>query len=130
MSEPSTASPAVAAAPGAPAVRLRLRITRDGHVAVGPGKIDLLEAVQRTGSITAAAKRLGMSYRRAWLLLDELNAGLREPAVESAQGGSHGGGSRLTAAGHELVRLYREVEHTALRACADDIERLKNLLVR
>lgn len=115
---------------GEPKVRFRLRVTRGEHVAVGPGKVELLEAVQRTGSITAAAKSLDMSYRRAWLLLDELNACLREPAVESAQGGAHGGGSRLTRAGQELVRLYRDIEHTAARACAGDIERLKALLAR
>lgn len=110
------------------AVRLRLRLMHDGQVAIGPGKVELLEAVQRTGSITAAAKSLGMSYRRAWLLLDALDACLRTPAVETAQGGAHGGGTRLTEAGLELVRLYRQIEHTAVRACADDIERLKAML--
>lgn len=113
-----------------PVARFRLRLSRDGRVAIGPGKIELLEAVQRAGSITAAAKSLGMSYRRAWLLLAELDAGLGSPAVESAQGGAHGGGTRLTQTGHELVRLYRRIEHTAARACADDIERLKALLGR
>ncbi len=130
MTPPPSSPPAGPFASPEPLVRFRLRITRDGQVAVGPGKIELLEAVQRTGSITAAAKSLDMSYRRAWLLLDELNACLKAPAVDSAQGGAHGGGSRLTEAGQELVRLYRHVEHTAERACAADIERLKDLLAR
>ncbi|HTP74111.1 MAG TPA: LysR family transcriptional regulator, partial [Burkholderiaceae bacterium] len=69
-----------------------MRITDGSVIAVGPGKIALLEAVERNGSITAAAKSLDMSYRRAWLLLDELNHSLRQPAIESVKGGIHGGG--------------------------------------
>jgi len=70
----------------APVVRFRLRITAGKRIAIGPGKIALLEAIRETGSLTAAAKRLQMSYRRAWLLVDELDRSLETPAVESATG--------------------------------------------
>ena len=122
--KPSHESPADAA----PQLRLRMRVTRGDAIAVGPGKIELLEALQRTHSINGAAKALGMSYRRAWLLVDELNAALREPAVRSATGGAHGGGSELTATGTELIRLYRAIEQHARRACAAEIDAMLELL--
>ena len=122
--KPSHVSPAEAA----PQLRLRMRVTRGDAIAVGPGKIELLEALQRTHSINGAAKALGMSYRRAWLLVDELNAALREPAVRSATGGAHGGGSELTATGTELIRLYRAIEQHARRACAAEIDAMLELL--
>ena len=90
----------------------------------GPGKIALLEAIRDTRSITAAAKAIGMSYRRAWILVDEMNRALASAAVESATGGERGGGSTLTALGHELVDVYRRIERTAARAGAQDIEHL------
>lgn len=108
----------------APVARFRVRITAGDVIAIGPGKIDLLEAIGETGSITAAAKHLGMSYRRAWLLLNELNRALRRPAVDSAKGGLHGGGSEITEAGRELLALYRRIEDTAALACAADLARL------
>jgi molybdate transport system regulatory protein len=111
-----------------PAAKFRLRVVAAGVVAIGPGKIDLLEAIDQTGSITAAAKSLDMSYRRAWLLLDELNSSLRVPAVDSAQGGQHGGGSELTEVGRQVIDLYRRVEATAARASRGDMTRLLGLL--
>ncbi len=113
-----------------PQLRFRVRITDGDSIAVGPGKIALLEAVAQTGSITAAAKQLDMSYRRAWLLLDELNRSLCEPAVDSAKGGAAGGGSVLTDAGRELVALYRRIETTAAESCRGDIRKLMKLLLR
>jgi molybdate transport system regulatory protein len=113
-----------------PSVRFRMRVTAGDAIAVGPGKISLLEAIAATGSITEAAKSLDMSYRRAWLLLDELNRSLRTPAVQSAKGGAHGGGSELTAVGRELIDLYRRIEATAATACEADIARLLALLAR
>lgn len=97
-------------------------------VAIGPGKIDLLEAIEATGSLTAAAGAIGMSYRRAWWLLEELNRSLRTAAVATAAGGRSGGGSVLTPAGRELLALYRRIESTAQGAAAADLERLKALL--
>jgi molybdate transport system regulatory protein len=85
-------------------------------LAIGPGKIALLEAIQRTGSITSAAKALKMSYRRAWLLVDETNRCLTSPAVASASGGERGGGTTLTPAGMELVRRYRALERATAAA--------------
>ena len=111
-----------------PIVRFRLRVTADEVIAVGPGKIDLLEAIAETRSITAAAKAIGMSYRRAWVLVDQLNACLRQPAVASAQGGERGGGSHLTAVGEALVQRYRRIEARAAEACADDIAALLRLM--
>src|SRR6218665_712198 len=97
---------------------------------VGPGKIALLEAIEATGSITAAAKTLGMSYRRAWLLLDETNRSLKRPAVDSAKGGPHGGRSLLTDEGRKPIALYRHIEATARTACRSDIRRLMEMLAR
>ncbi|MEO8153256.1 MAG: winged helix-turn-helix domain-containing protein [Rhizobacter sp.] len=111
-----------------PAAKFRFRITAGDVIAVGPGKISLLEAIDETGSITSAAKSLDMSYRRAWMLLDELNRALRQPAVDSAKGGQNGGGSELTDVGRQLIDTYRRIESTAASACAADIKRLLGLI--
>jgi molybdate transport system regulatory protein len=115
---------------GKPVVRFRLRINSGDVIAIGPGKVELIEAIGATGSITEAAKSLGMSYRRAWLLLEELNTMLRQPAVASVKGGVRGGGSELTEVGMQLIELYRQIEATAARACAGDLQRLQDLLAR
>ena len=112
----------------APEFKLRMRITQGDLIAIGPGKIALLEALDEAGSITAAAKALGMSYRRAWLLVDELNQSLRAPAVVTAAGGAQGGGSRLTDSGRALVTLYREIEAEAQAHCAGRIGQLMRML--
>ncbi|VCU68340.1 Molybdenum-pterin-binding protein MopA [Pigmentiphaga humi] len=111
-----------------PRFQFRLRVYRDAGIAIGPGKIALLEAILQAGSITAGAKQMGMSYRRAWLLVDELNRSLSEPAVESATGGAHGGGTVVTEAGRELIRRYRSIEAKAHAAAADDIAAVTALL--
>jgi len=113
-----------------PIARFRLRINVGDMIAVGPGKVALIEAIGATGSITEAAKSLGMSYRRAWLLLEELNRALQCPAVASAKGGLRGGGSQLTDAGFQLIETYRQIEATAARACEDDMKKLLSLLAR
>ena len=113
-----------------PLLRFRVRVTAGEIIAIGPGKVALLEAIAETGSINAAAKHLGMSYRRAWVLVDELNQSLRKPAVGSVTGGQHGGGSELTDVGRRLVETYRRIETTATQACKDDISRLKRMLSR
>jgi len=94
-----------------PEVRFHIRDHgRSSDLAIGPGKVALLEAIGETGSITSSAKKLGMSYRRAWLLVEETNRCLVQPAVQTASGGRHGGGASLTATGVELVRRYRALE--------------------
>jgi molybdate transport system regulatory protein len=92
----------------APAVRFRVDFGRDG--AVGPGKIALLEHIGTGGSLSQAARELGMSYRRAWQLLESLNSCFRERVVQSAKGGRGGGGARLTPFGRLLIRVYREFD--------------------
>jgi molybdate transport system regulatory protein len=107
-----------------------MRVRQAGVVAIGPGKIELLEAVQQQGSISAAARSLGMSYRRAWLLIDELNRSLKQPATVSEQGGQTGGGCALTTVGENIVKLYRDIETQAEKACAKEISALTKLVKR
>ena len=95
------------------------------ELAIGPGKIALLEAIARTGSITSAAKQLGMSYRRAWLLVDATNRSLVRPAVATVAGGDKGGGTVLTPLGVELVRRYRALERETEAAVS---RRLRSML--
>lgn len=111
-----------------PVVRFRLRITTGDTVAIGPGKIQLLEAIRHTGSLSAAARSIDMSYRRAWLLINELNGALKAPAVESAKGGEHGGGSVLTQVGERLIEQYRSIEDAAAASCKAQIRALTSLL--
>ena len=92
----------------APAVRFRVDFGREG--AIGPGKIALLEQIGRGGSLSQAARELGMSYRRAWQLLDSLNHCFRERVAVTAQGGRRGGGATLTPFGRQLIRTYREFD--------------------
>jgi len=109
-----------------PEIRFHIRDgVREPSFAIGPGKVALLESIERTGSITASAKKLGMSYRRAWLLVDETNRCLVRPAVRTATGGRHGGGTSLTPVGVELVRRYRALERQTGLAVA---RKLKSLL--
>lgn len=121
-------APSSALAHSKPVLKFRIRITDGDSIPIGPGKVSLLEAIETTGSITAAAKSLQMSYRRAWLLLDEMNRMLKAPAVASAKGGQQGGGSIVTAEGHKLITLYRRIEADATKACQADIKRLTGLI--
>ena len=95
------------------APRLSIRIDLASGDRIGPGKIALLEAIRSTGSISAAARLLGMSYRRAWLLVEEINDALREPAVTAETGGRSGGGAALTGVGEKIIALYRAIEANA-----------------
>jgi molybdate transport system regulatory protein len=98
-----------------PAVRFRVDFGHDR--AVGPGKIALLEHIAHCGSLSQAARELGMSYRRAWLLLESLNGAFAEPVALTARGGRGGGGATLTGFGRRLVRVYRDFD-TEVQACA------------
>src|SRR5215472_14305314 len=105
--------------------RLTLRVDLGKDRAVGPGKIRLLEAILDTGSITKAGAALGMSYRRAWLLVDDMNNCFREPVIAAQAGGSHGGGAALTPFGMKLIDQYRAIEaeaHSATAALLDELE--------
>ena len=90
--------------------RPRLRIMLGAGHKLGPGKIDLLEAIDATGSITAAGRSMGMSYRRAWVLIDEANRMFTKPLVVTSAGGAGGGGAKLTDLGRDLVTAFRRIE--------------------
>lgn len=113
-----------------PEVRFRMRIQQADTIALGPGKVALLEAVREHGSISAAARSLKMSYRRAWLLMDELNRSLKSPATVSEHGGQSGGGSVLTPVGEEIIRLYRDIENQAYTVCSEQITALTRFIKR
>lgn len=89
---------------------LSIRIDLDSGERIGPGKIRLLELIETTGSISGAGRAMGMSYRRAWLLVDSLNRALGAPLVTTRQGGASGGGAQVTALGRELIARYRSLE--------------------
>ena len=116
--------------PNKPDANFRLRITRGEDIAVGPGKVDLLAMIAETGSITSAAKALGMSYRRAWLLVDTMNRCFKSPVVDAEAGGRRGGGTALTPLGIEVVRRYRRSEALAKKAAAAELAALTKLLRR
>lgn len=105
-----------------------MRVTVADVVAIGPGKISLLEAIREHGSISAAARSMEMSYRRAWLLVQELNGAMRSPAVLSEHGGEGRGGTTLTEEGESVIRLYRQIETIATQACSREISALLGLL--
>jgi molybdate transport system regulatory protein len=106
----------------------RLRVLLGAATAIGPGKADLLEAVGRTGSISGAARAMGMSYRRAWLLVDTMNRSFRAPLIETVAGGSGGGGARVTAFGWDVLQRYRAMEAKAQDAVGADLEAFRALL--
>ena len=108
--------------------RVSVRLGFANEQAVGPGKIQLLELVRETGSISAAGRAMAMSYRRAWMLVDELNHMFREPLVEARPGGTHGGGASLTGTGIEVVRRYRAIESNAATGASAHLDALEKML--
>ncbi len=98
--------------------RLRLRLLLGRSVAIGPGKADLLAALVETGSISAAARSMGMSYKKAWYLLDTMNRCFRAPLIKAEKGGRSRGGARLTPTGERALGLYRAIEDRAIAAAA------------
>ena len=107
--------------------RLKLRILFDTAM-LGPGKAALLAGIRDTGSISAAGRRMKMSYKRAWMLVEEMNAAFREPLVVPSRGGAGGGGARLTEAGLRVLRLYDEVLEQAAGAAAAQIAEIEGML--
>jgi molybdate transport system regulatory protein len=111
-------------------VRLTVRIDFGAERALGPGKIRLLEAIGKTGSISRAGRSLGMSYRRAWLLVDDMNRCFRAPVVATQPGGVRGGGAALTPFGRELIENYRAIEARATAAAKFHLQALEKSLRR
>jgi molybdate transport system regulatory protein len=110
--------------PPTPSIRLRIDLSPDS--ALGPGKIALLEHIEASGSLSQAARELGMSYRRAWLLLDDVNRMFTGPATTASVGGSGGGGAQLTDLGRAIVKVYREIEDAAEKAASTRIAWLES----
>jgi molybdate transport system regulatory protein len=108
--------------------RLSIRIDLASGSRIGPGKIALLEAIRTTGSISAGARSLGMSYRRAWLLVEEVNHALRKPAVTAETGGRSGGGAVLTPVGERVIALYRAIETNARTAANQEFRSIGKLV--
>jgi len=107
---------------------IRPRIQLGDSVALGPGKIDLLRAVGETRSISGAARQLGITYKRAWLLIDTLNQGLNRSVVETTTGGKGGGGAKLTALGEQLIAVYDALEARINIAAKDELAALRKLV--
>jgi molybdate transport system regulatory protein len=109
--------------------KLTLRVDLGNGRALGPGKIRLLEAIEKTGSISQAGRKLGMSYRRAWLLVDDMNGCFDDPVIEAQPGGAHGGGATLTSFGRKLIERYRAIEADALVATRKHIRDIEAALI-
>jgi molybdate transport system regulatory protein len=104
-----------------PLIKTNLRLTFPGGAPLSHGKAELMELIRETGSIRQAAQRMDMSYRRGWLLVDELNRMFREPVVGTKKGGKSGGGAELTEFGEALLKRFRDMEKNAVGALKADL---------
>jgi molybdate transport system regulatory protein len=104
---------------------VKLRLVLEADVAIGPGKAAILEGIRETGSITAAGRRQGMSYKRAWQLVDTLNHDFREPLVSTSKGGQRGGGARLTPLGEKVLDCYTRMVAKTEKVIARDLGQLR-----
>jgi molybdate transport system regulatory protein len=109
---------------------LHLRVVLGGEVALGPGKAELLDGIIETGSIAAAGRRMGMSYKRAWTLVEEMNTIFAQPLVDAAKGGAGGGGAALTPLGRRVLDAYRRLETTAAKAGRAEVEVMRRAIRR
>ena len=107
---------------------LKLRFVLPDGSWLGPGKADLLEQIRDTGSIAAAGRAMSMSYKRAWMLVEEMNAHFAQPLVARTRGGSAGGGAELTETGSRVLSLYRRIETLAAESGSDEIAELQGML--
>jgi molybdate transport system regulatory protein len=107
---------------------LHLRVVLGEQTAMGPGKAELLEGIAATGSIAAAGRRMGMSYKRAWGLVEAMNAMFAAPLVDAAKGGAGGGGAALTPLGAEMLAAYRRLEAAAAAGGAEALAALRGAL--
>ena len=117
-----------ATAKGKSALQPRIRVLRRRYIAIGPGKAELLALVGETGSIGEAARRMDMSYMRAWSLIQTMNACFKEPLVVTARGGQTGGGAKLTGTGRKALQLYYGMETKALKAVKGSWREMQQLL--
>lgn len=106
----------------------RLRIVVEPNIAIGPGKAEILDGIRETGSIAAAGRRMGMSYKRAWLLVESMNACFRRPLVETSRGGRARGGAVLTPEGETVLNCYRRMEALTARAIEEEMAQLRLLI--
>ncbi len=109
-------------------LRAQLRVMLGDEIAFGPGKADLLDAIRETGSISGAGKKMGMSYRRAWLLVDAMNRCFLNPLVDTAKGGANGGGTQLTELGIQVLDQYRLLQAEVTAITHNHFEQIKPLL--
>jgi molybdate transport system regulatory protein len=107
---------------------LRVRLMQGQTIAFGPGKADLLQAIAQTGSISGAAREMDMSYRRAWLLVEEMNRCFASPLVATATGGARGGGAAVTELGQEVLSRYRRMQKKAAASIAGELRQLQALM--
>ncbi len=107
---------------------LHIRVVLPDGVVIGPGRADLLEAIRMHGSISAAGRALGMSYKRAWELVSAMNSAFREPIVQASAGGEAGGGANVTAVGEAVLDAYRRLESKAAKSAAGEVAILESLL--
>jgi molybdate transport system regulatory protein len=110
-------------------LKLKAQLLCGDELAMGPGKADLLDAIQSEGSISGAGRRLGMSYRRTWLLVDAMNRCWSEPLVEATPGGGEHRGARVTPAGQEVLAAYRALEAAVTQAAEGPLQALKPRLL-
>lgn len=109
---------------------LRLRLMHGERVAMGPGKAELLEGIRETGSISAAGRRMKMSYKRAWQLIEEMNACFRVALVEASRGGLGGGGASLTPLGADVLERFRRMEEASREVASVDLASIRRQLRR
>lgn len=112
------------------ALQVRARLLHGEEIAMGPGKLALLDAIVETGSISAAARKMGMSYRRAWLLVDTMNRCFKSPLVSSSAGGAQGGGASVTALGESVREAYRALQTDLDQAAAAHLKTLQRHLAK
>ncbi len=111
-----------------PKARTRLRIYHGERIALGPGKVELLTRIAATGSISEAARQMGMSYNRAWLHVQDINKSFKSPLVTSLRGGNSGGGAALTETGKQILALYQQLETEAQAATEKTWKQVQQLL--
>jgi molybdate transport system regulatory protein len=107
---------------------LSIRIDLENGDRIGPGKIALLEAIRDTGSISAGARKIGMSYRRAWLLVEQINTAFEGPSVSVAMGGPNGGGAVLTPVGERVIDIYRSIEKAARKSASEEFRAVEKII--